>query len=360
MEPSDVVLAAVSKAYGHHLAVDSIDLEIERGTYCCLLGPSGCGKTSTLRMVAGHERVTDGRIMIRGADVTDLPPAKRNTSLMFQDYALFPHLTLVDNVAFGLKMRGVGKGQRRKQAAAMLDVVGMGGQEQKLPAQLSGGQRQRVALARALVTEPAVLLLDEPLSALDRLLRVRMRGELKRLQRQFGVTVIHVTHSQEEALALADKIVVMQHGHIVQAGTAREVYNDARTPFVATLIGDHNVLSGTVVERAADAVTLSGTSGERYLVPGDARLGETVWFTIRADHVSLDRAADGAANVVKGTAAAVEYLGHSVRVRLETGAGAELWAYLPDEQFVQAPVELGGPAAVRWQSDDAVMLSATT
>jgi putative spermidine/putrescine transport system ATP-binding protein len=193
-----------------------------------------------------------------------------------------------------------------------------------------------------------------------------MRGELKRLQRQFGVTVIHVTHSQEEALALADKVVVMQHGHIVQTGTAREVYNDARTPFVATLIGDHNVLSGTVVERAAETVTLTGAGGERFRVPGDARMGETVWFTIRADHVSLDRAAarpeegGGGVNVVKGTAAAVEYLGHSVRIRLETGAGAELWAYLPDEQFVQAPVELGGPAAVCWQSDDAVMLSATT
>src|SRR3954466_504262 len=176
MGPSDVVLASVSKSYGRHVAVDSIDLEIERGSYCCLLGPSGCGKTSTLRMVAGHERVTDGKIFIRGHDVTELPPAKRNTSLMFQDYALFPHLTLVDNVGFGLKMRGIGKAERRKQAAEMLETVGMGGQEQKLPAQLSGGQRQRVALARALVTEPAVLLLDEPLSALDRLLRGRGRG----------------------------------------------------------------------------------------------------------------------------------------------------------------------------------------
>ncbi|MFN8635068.1 MAG: ABC transporter ATP-binding protein [Chloroflexota bacterium] len=359
MGPSDVVLASVSKAYGHQLAVDSISLEIERGTYCCLLGPSGCGKTSTLRMVAGHERVTSGTISIRGQDVTDLPPAKRNTSLMFQEYALFPHLTLVDNVAFGLKMRGVGKSQRRKQAAEMLDTVGMGGQESKLPAQLSGGQRQRVALARALVTEPAVLLLDEPLSALDRLLRVRMRGELKRLQRQFGVTVIHVTHSQEEALALADTVVVMQHGHIVQTGTAREVYNDARTPFVATLIGDHNVLSGTVVEHTSDSVTVQGTAGERFVVPGSATVGETVWFTVRADRVSLDPPADGQANVVNGVAATVEYLGHSVRVRLETGAGAELWAYLPDERFSQAPVELGEPAAVSWQTDDAVMLSAT-
>ena len=360
MGTSDVVLASVSKSYGHHLAVDSIDLEIERGTYCCLLGPSGCGKTSTLRMVAGHERVTDGRIFIRGQDVTELPPARRNTSLMFQEYALFPHLTLVDNVAFGLKMRGVGKSQRRKQAAEMLGTVGMGGQEQKLPGQLSGGQRQRVALARALVTEPAVLLLDEPLSALDRLLRVRMRGELKRLQRQFGVTVIHVTHSQEEALALADLVVVMQNGHIVQSGSARDVYNDARTPFVATLIGDHNVLSGTVVERAGEHVTLTGPAGERFVVPGDAPVGETAWFTVRADHIALAPAAEDGANVVSGVAAAVEYLGHSVRVRLETGAGAELWAYLPDEQFCQAPVALGEQTAVRWQSDNAVMLSATT
>jgi putative spermidine/putrescine transport system ATP-binding protein len=237
----------------------------------------------------------------------------------------------------------------------------MSGHEQKLPAQLSGGQRQRVALARSLVTEPAVLLLDEPLSALDRLLRVRMRGELKRLQRQLGVTFVHVTHSQEEALALADLIVVMQGGRIVQTGTAREVYNEARTPFVATLIGDHNVLSGKVVEQSDSTVTLSGTGGARFV--------ETVWFTVRADHVSLDPsrlsgatngATPGPVNAIQGVAAAVEYLGHSVRVRLETGAGADLWAYLPDEQFSQAPVELGGPAAVCWQSDDAVLLSATT
>jgi putative spermidine/putrescine transport system ATP-binding protein len=369
MATADVVLASVSKWYGQHVAVDGINLEIEQGTYCCLLGPSGCGKTSTLRMIAGHERISDGHISIRGQDVTELPPARRNTSLMFQDYALFPHLSLVDNVAFGLKMRGMGKGPRRRQATEMLGIVGMGGHEQKLPAQLSGGQRQRVALARSLVTEPAVLLLDEPLSALDRLLRVRMRGELKRLQRQLGVTFVHVTHSQEEALALADLIVVMQAGRIVQSGTAREVYNEARTPFVATLIGDHNVLSGKVTERADGTLTVTGTDGERFIVPGEASIGETVWFTVRADHVSLDPswlgattngAAHGPINAIQGTAAAVEYLGHSVRVRLETGAGAEIWAYLPDEQFSQAPVELGGPAAVCWQSDDAVLLSATT
>ncbi|MCB0099187.1 MAG: ABC transporter ATP-binding protein, partial [Caldilineaceae bacterium] len=247
MSDYDIVLENVTKQYGSVVAVDNINLQLPRGSYCCLLGPSGCGKTSTLRMIAGHEIASKGRILLRNEDVTNIPPARRNTSMMFQDYALFPHMTLVDNVAFGLKMRGMGKIERRRRAAQMLDKVGLHEYALRYPAQLSGGQRQRVALARSLVTEPAVLLLDEPLSALDRFVRIQMRGELQRIQKELGMTFVHVTHSQEEALALADIVVVMDHGHIQQVGSPRAVYEHARTPFVASFMGDHNVVKGKVV-----------------------------------------------------------------------------------------------------------------
>ncbi len=221
MQPAEVELLRVTKRYGTTVAVDAVDLTIPGGTYCCLLGPSGCGKTSTLRMIAGHEVVSEGRISIGAENVTDLPPARRGTAMMFQSYALFPHLTVLDNVAFALRMRGLGKVDRHAKAAQLLKLVAMEALGQRLPAQLSGGQQQRVALARALITEPQVLLLDEPLSALDPFLRIKMRAELKRWQRELGMTFIHVTHAQDEAMALADLVVVMNAGRIEQQGTPR-------------------------------------------------------------------------------------------------------------------------------------------
>ena len=224
MEPADLELIHLTKRYGAATAVDSIDLKVPAGAYCCLLGPSGCGKTSTLRMIAGHESATEGDILIGAANVTDLPPAKRGTAMMFQSYALFPHLSCVDNVAFSLKMKGVDRATRRKKAMEFLELVAMTPYAERIPAQLSGGQQQRVALARALVTNPQILLLDEPLSALDPFLRVRMRAELRRLQKQLGIPFIHVTHGQDEALALADLVVVMNKGRIEQtAESARTV-----------------------------------------------------------------------------------------------------------------------------------------
>src|SRR5580658_748406 len=233
----DVELVAVTKRYGATVAVNDVSLRIPHASYCCLLGPSGCGKTSTLRMIAGHEAISDGDILIRDRNVTDLPPARRGTSMMFQSYALFPHLSCLDNVAFSLKMRGVGKTERHKQAREFLDLVEMGDFANRLPAQLSGGQQQRVALARSLITEPQVLLLDEPLSALDPFLRVRMREELKRLQRELGISFIHVTHSQEEAMALADLMVVMEDGHIRQAAAPRAIFEEPASAFIARFIG---------------------------------------------------------------------------------------------------------------------------
>ncbi len=244
--PADIELAAVTKLYGSTTAVDSIDLKIPAGTYCCLLGPSGCGKTSTLRMIAGHETVSDGDILLGDTHINDLPPARRGTAMMFQSYALFPHLNCVDNVAFSLKLKGVAKPERRAKAMELLQLVQMDKYAERLPAQLSGGQQQRVALARALITDPSALLLDEPLSALDPFLRVKMREELKRLQRRLGISFIHVTHGQEEAMALADLVVVMNNGRIAQAGTPREVFNHPRDAFVARFIGGHNVLARSV------------------------------------------------------------------------------------------------------------------
>ena len=239
----DLELAAVTKRYGAALAVNNISHLFRAGTYACLLGPSGCGKTSTLRMIAGHEDVTDGAIILGAKDIAPLPPAKRGTAMMFQSYALFPHLNVRDNVAFSLKMKGVDKAERHAQAGKLLELVGMSALADRLPAQLSGGQQQRAALARALITNPQVLLLDEPLSALDPFLRIRMRSELKKLQRELGITFIHVTHGQDEALALADEIVVMNNAVIEQAARARDVFNAPQTEFVARFIGGHNVLS---------------------------------------------------------------------------------------------------------------------
>ena len=357
---ADVVLEGVTKKYGDMVAVDNISLSIKRGTYCCLLGPSGCGKTSTLRMIAGHEAVSGGKVLIRDVDVTNAPPAKRHTAMMFQDYALFPHMTLIDNVAFGLKMRGENKTTRRKKAEDMLVKVGLNDHLKKYPAQLSGGQRQRVALARALITEPAVVLLDEPLSALDRFVRIRMRGELRALQQQLGVTFIHVTHSQEEALALSDLVVVMDRGRIQQTGTPREVYDQAKTPFVATFMGDHNVLTGKVIQSASDEVMVQGNDGASFVLPGTATIGQPLSFTVRADHARLvnGKPTNGfnPINSLSGIASVVEYAGYQVRVKLEAPSGVEFNVYVPEQQFNAEPIALNQPIRVCWLPTDAMRL----
>jgi len=241
--PFALEVIGLTKRYGTGKpAVDHISLRISSGSYCCLLGPSGCGKSTTLRMIAGHESVTSGDILLENRNITDLPAAARGTAMMFQSFALFPHLSALDNVAFSLAMKGVAKAERHAQAQALLERVAMGHLAQRKPAELSGGQQQRVALARALMTQPRALLLDEPLSALDPFLRVQMRAELRRWQKELGLTFVHVTHSQEEAMALADTIVVMNHGMIEQMGSPHTIYNQPRNEFVARFMGGHNVL----------------------------------------------------------------------------------------------------------------------
>jgi len=253
-------LIALSKHYSAtSIAVDSIDLTVPTNHYCCLLGPSGCGKTSTLRMVAGHEVVTSGDIILGGHNITDATAANRGTAMMFQSYALFPHLNSLDNVAFSLKMRGVSKAERHQRAMALLERVAMSQYAQRFPAELSGGQQQRIALARALITQPRVLLLDEPLSALDPFLRIQMRAELRHWQKELGLTFIHVTHSQEEAMALADTMVVMNHGRIEQSGSPQQVFSQPSSEFVARFMGGHNILktSAGLVAVRSDKITVS-------------------------------------------------------------------------------------------------------
>jgi putative spermidine/putrescine transport system ATP-binding protein len=354
-------ISGVTKRYGPGApAVDNIDLDIPAGTYCCLLGPSGCGKTTTLRMIAGHETVSSGDITLSGQSIIDQPPAKRRTSMMFQNYALFPHLDCIDNVAFSLKMRGARKDERREKAEELLRLVHMQDFGQRLPAQLSGGQQQRVALARALITKPEALLLDEPLSALDPFLRVRMREELRRLQTDLGITFVHVTHSQEEAMSLSDLVVVMADGRVEQAGSARGIYNAPRTAFVARFMGGHNVLNGRVQSLAGNRAVIAGNHGSRYLAPvSGLGEGERVAIALRSDRVSLARreaADEDSDNVLYSTVTAVEYHGQHVRVALAAAGEDEFTATLTEHDYDTAPVGIGDAVVARWDPTEVHLL----
>ncbi|MDX6751947.1 ABC transporter ATP-binding protein [Geminicoccaceae bacterium 1502E] len=353
----------VTKRFGSLLAVDDVSLEIPHGSYCCLLGPSGCGKTTILRMIAGHETPTSGTITIGGQDVGGLPPVRRGTALMFQSYALFPHLTVRDNVAFNLKMRGVSKEERASRADEMLALVHMTPFADRMPAQLSGGQQQRVALARALITNPRVLLLDEPLSALDEFLRLRMRSELKRLQADLGITFIHVTHTQPEAIALADLVVVMNQGIIEQAASARDVYAFPRSPYVARFMAGHNVLHGRLLASVAETHLLEGPDGARYRIPATAdtprRTGQEVFFSVRRDLIRLTREETGGEaveNALQGTVEAVEYQGTYVKVTLAGASDEEFIVNEPEHAYFTHPVHRGDTVVASWGVEDVHLL----
>jgi putative spermidine/putrescine transport system ATP-binding protein len=358
---AEIDIASVSKVYGATTAVHAISLKIPAGTYCCLLGPSGCGKTSTLRMIAGHEAISSGDIRLGNAVVTDLPPARRGTAMMFQSYALFPHLDLVDNVAFSLKMKGVEKDERRAKAMDMLRLMQLEAYATRRPTQLSGGQQQRVALARALITDPEALLLDEPLSALDPFLKIRMRAELKKLQTSLGITFVHVTHSQEEAMALADLIVVMNDGRIEQAAHPRVVFEQPATAFVARFMGDHNVISGRIVESGSGTLMLSVPAGGDFLATdkGASGLAEMADIAVRTDHVRIGPPPARGLGFT-GSVTNVEYRGSSVKLSV-TGAGIEdFTAILTDKQFFANPVKVGEAIPLCWDVEDAVVLGHLT
>jgi putative spermidine/putrescine transport system ATP-binding protein len=353
---AEIDIVSVSKIYGATTAVEDISLKIPAGTYCCLLGPSGCGKTSTLRMIAGHESISSGDVRLGNTVVTDLPPARRGTAMMFQSYALFPHLDLVDNVAFSLKMKGVGKEERRARALVMLKLMQMEAYAGRRPAQLSGGQQQRVALARALITDPEALLLDEPLSALDPFLKIRMRAELKKLQTSLGITFVHVTHSQEEAMALADLIVVMNDGRIEQAAHPRIVFERPATAFVARFMGDHNVVSGRVSGSRDGMVVLDVLGGASLAASGQGRaIGEPIDIAIRTDHVRIgDPPAAGLG--FTGIASNIEYRGSTVKLSVN-GAGIEDFTVIVDDtSFFAKPVAVGDAVPIAWDTEDAIVL----
>jgi putative spermidine/putrescine transport system ATP-binding protein len=333
LAPAAVELVSLTKRYAQGApAVDNINLRISSGSYCCLLGPSGCGKSTTLRMIAGHETVSSGDILLENRNITTLPAAARGTAMMFQSFALFPHLSALDNVAFSLKMKGVDKTTRHKQAQDLLERVAMGHLAQRKPGELSGGQQQRVALARALITQPRVLLLDEPLSALDPFLRIQMRAELRRWQKELGLTFIHVTHSQEEAMALADTMVVMNQGLIEQVGSPHEIYNAPATEFIARFMGGHNVIN-----------TGAGK------------------IAVRNDHMliapSEPRAPAAGIGGVGAVITDVEYQGTYVLLGLDaaTSTGPTgVSVMLPEAKFAERPYSMGESVHLSWHAAHAL------
>jgi len=295
-----VEIDRVTKRFDQTLALDGIALTIEEGSFVVLLGPSGSGKTTLLNILGGFLEPTGGRVLIKGQDVTFVPPAKRPTTTVFQDYALFPHMTIAGNVGFGLAMRGVAKAERRRRVEAALEMVGLAHTRARKVHQLSGGQKQRIALARALVVEPAVLLLDEPLGALDLKLRRQMQEELKAIQKRVGTTFVHVTHDQDEAMAIADTVVVMNEGRIEDQGDPERVYLRPRTRFTAGFMGDSNFIDGRVAEAAAGRVTVETALG-RFAVEGAAEVGQAVTLSLRPEHVlagATARTAPGAAHAL--------------------------------------------------------------
>jgi putative spermidine/putrescine transport system ATP-binding protein len=360
----DIELAGVYKRFGDTVAVDGVNLKVPDGAYCCFLGPSGCGKTTILRMIAGHEDPTGGEILIGGEDVVGLPPVERRTAMMFQSYALFPHLTVRDNVAFPLRVRGLDKKERYKTADEMLEKVRLTELANRLPGQLSGGQQQRVALARAAITEPRVLLLDEPLSALDEQLRIQMRTELRRMQRELGITFIHVTHTQLEAIALADIVVVMEKGKIKQSGPAREVYAQPRDKYVAEFLGGQNVISGKVQSVNGASLMVSAPDANAITVPLGGRReindGDGVDLAVRRDDLRLRRpgvTVPNGWNSVNTRIRAIEYQGAFVKVMLDGVGGAEFVAYVPERDYFTDPFEVGDMVVATWLAEQSLLLS---
>ncbi len=360
MPQGSIELVNLSKLFGKTTAVDSISMKVEAGSYCCLLGPSGCGKSTTLRLIAGHEQISSGEIIIDNKSVGTKQPAERGTAMMFQDYALFPHLNCIDNVAFALTLSGVSKPERHKRALELLDLVKMADFAERMPEQLSGGQQQRVALARALQNSPSVLLLDEPLSALDPFLRIHMRAELKRLQRELGISFIHVTHSQEEALALADQVVVMNDGAISQQGSARELFKKPSSSFVAKFIGGHNVFTGALVSQEDGLALLRGPADCFLEVQTGGALQEGIHnFSVRTDQITLakQRAELEHGNCVPCQIVNHEFQGINVRLDLKLKQTDVLFSVIvPDEQYEAIAAGLEGEVWAGWNSDQSWLL----
>ncbi len=349
-------LTGIQKHFGAVAAVEDFNLAAERGEFVSFLGPSGCGKTTTLRMIAGFEIPTAGTITVDGTDITHRPPNRRNVGMVFQSYALFPNMSVGDNVGFGLKVRKRPADQIKKRVGELLDLVHLADKRARFPYQLSGGQQQRVALARALAFEPEVLLLDEPLSALDAKIRVSLRQEIRAIQRQLGITTVYVTHDQEEALSLSDRIVVMSDGRIEQIGTPFDVYNFPTTRFVASFVGQLNVLQATVIDAGAGRLSVGGQE-IRIARPVEASAGSTIAMALRPEMVSLGEGVEGS-NRVRGTVADVSFLGSIVRLKIRLADGVVVILDVFNEPTLNLPA-LESSITISFSAEGPLILGGT-
>jgi spermidine/putrescine transport system ATP-binding protein len=343
-------------------AVERVDLVIGEGEFFSLLGPSGCGKTTTLRMIGGFEEPTEGQILLYGKDVVGVPPNHRDVNMVFQSYALFPHMSVLDNVAFGLRRKGVDKGEALRRAKEMLELVQLDGKSDRRPNELSGGQQQRVALARALVNRPRALLLDEPLAALDLKLRQAMQIELKRIQREVGITFIFVTHDQNEALTMSDRLVVMNAGRIEQLGAPREVYERPRTRFVAGFIGTSNLITRTVRRIDGGTAELEAGADENIVAPGAAEVGAQAGspldITVRPEKMMITtQRPDAGRCAIRGRVAEVVYLGTSTQYAVTAGDGTDLTVFLQNASDSSDIAERGDDIWLSWRPEHTLPLA---
>jgi putative spermidine/putrescine transport system ATP-binding protein len=347
-------LTGVQKRFAQNVAVEDFNLAAQKGEFVSFLGPSGCGKTTTLRMIAGFEQPTAGSITVDGVDITHAPPNKRNVGMVFQSYALFPNMTVADNVGFGLRVRKRPKDQIKKRVGELLELMNLPDRANRYPYQLSGGQQQRVALARALAIEPEVLLLDEPLSALDAKIRVALRKEIRSIQRQLGITTVYVTHDQEEAMSLSDRVVVMSDGKIEQIGAPPDIYNFPATPFVASFVGTLNLLPAMIVDPAEGRISIDGqeiTASKPIELTGSATVA------LRPEAVRLGEA--GGRNHLRGTVEDVSFLGSIVRTRVRIGDDATL----SFDQFndpALAPATIGDVVPLSFPVEATLVLKGST
>ncbi len=354
---ADIELRGLTKRFGEMTAVDDLDLEIEAGSFFALLGPSGCGKTTTLRMIGGFEDPTAGHVHLGGEEITNQPPFKRDVNTVFQSYALFPHLNVERNVAFGLERRKIETAEKKRRVAESLELAQLTGLEHRRPAQLSGGQQQRVALARALVNRPRALLLDEPLGALDLRLRRQLQLELKRIQKEVGITFVHVTHDQEEAMTMADEIAVMNAGRVEQRGSAVELYERPRTAFVAQFLGTSNLIDG----KLDGSGTFVAASGERLAVTSEAAAGPAC-AGVRPEKLIL-LAADqsppaGADNILRGRLIMASFLGTAIQYEVTTTAGDPITVVEQNTSRDRAAPGPGSEVALAWRPEHTFVVDA--
>lgn len=355
---SDTIVdfVGVQKTYdGDNIVIHNLDLSVRKGEFLTLLGGSGSGKTTTLMMLAGFETPTRGEIFVKGQPIAHLPPHKRGIGVVFQNYALFPHMTVAQNLAYPLRMRGIGKTEARKKVDRAIEMVRLEGMENRRPNELSGGQQQRVALARALVFEPEIVLMDEPLGALDKTLREHMQYEIKQIHRDLGVTMVYVTHDQTEALAMSDRIAIFQRGEIVQMATPQELYDQPNCLFVAEFIGENNVLSGSVTgrdETGRGQVTLESGQTVRVRLPsGSADTVQRLKLAVRPEKLVIDALAAGSINQVRGQIRDTTFLGDHSRVLVDIGNGQMMVVRKPLSAFAQVPA-IGDDLLIGWGDDD--------